>query len=205
MSRTVVRVYTDYKSPYAFVALAPTYELEEEFDVELEWLPYTLHIADYLGSVEDRSEHQWRRVRYSYMDARRFANQQGLTLRGPKQVYSAYYASAGMLFAQKAGIFRAYNDAVFRMFWSHELDVDSLADIRSVIASLGGDAAAFTVYANGEGREEHERIRIEAEAAGVFGVPMFVLDGELFWGGDRLPLLRQGLHERNLARRTALA
>ena len=36
----------------------------------------------------------------------------------------------------------------------------------------------------------------EAEAMGVFGVPMFVLDGELFWGCDRLDLLRERLDER---------
>ena len=202
MTRTTVRTYTDYKSPYAFVAVAATYELEDEFDVELEWLPYTLQIAGYLGSVEERTEHQWRRVRYSYMDARRFANQQGLILKGPKKIYSAYYASAGMLFAQKSGLFRPYNDTVFRRFWSHELDVDSVDDVRAVIVSLGGDGYAFTAYAEGPGREEHERIRTDAETAGVFGVPMYVLDGELFWGGDRLPLLKQRLRDRGLARRT---
>jgi 2-hydroxychromene-2-carboxylate isomerase len=196
MSRTQVRVYTDYKSPYAFVADGPTWRLEEEFDVQLEWLPYTLQIAGYLGSVEDRTEHQWRRVRYSYMDARRFANQQGLTLRGPKKIYSAYYSSAGMLFSQKVGIFRPYHETVFRRFWSHELDVDSASDIRRVVEELGGDGEAFLAYAEGPGREEHEHIRLEAEKLGVFGVPMYVLDGELFWGGDRLPLLRERLRER---------
>ncbi|TDR89300.1 2-hydroxychromene-2-carboxylate isomerase [Enterovirga rhinocerotis] len=201
MSRTVIRTYTDYKSPYAFVAVAPTWQLEDEFDIALEWLPYTLQIAGYLGSVEERSEHQWRRVRYSYMDARRFANQQGLTLRGPKKIYDAYYASAGMNFAQRAGIFRDYNDIVFRRFWSHELDVDSVDDITAVIVGLGGDGAAFQAYAEGTGRAEHERICLEAEAMGVFGVPMYVLDGELFWGGDRLPLLKERLRERGLSRR----
>ena len=194
MSRTV-RIYTDYKSPYAFVADAPSWRLAEEFDVTLEWLPYTLQIAGYLGSVDDRTEHQWRRVRYSYMDARRFANQQGLTLRGPKKIYEAYHSSAGMLFAQRAGIFRPYHETVFRRFWSHDLDVDAMEDIRAVIEGLGGDGAAFVAYAEGPGRAEHERICREAEAMGVFGVPMYVIDGELFWGGDRLPLVRERLAE----------
>ena len=38
-----------------------------------------------------------------------------------------------------------------------------------------------------------ERICREAEAAGVFGVPTFVIDGELFWGGDRLWMVREKL------------
>jgi len=34
------------------------------------------------------------------------------------------------------------------------------------------------------------------EAMGVFGVPMFVLDGELFWGGDRIDMLIERLSKR---------
>jgi len=34
------------------------------------------------------------------------------------------------------------------------------------------------------------------EAMGVFGVPMFVLDGELFWGGDRIVMLIERLSKR---------
>ena len=203
MSKTIIRSYTDYKSPYAFVAVASSYAIEEEYVVELDWLPYTLRIAGYLGSVEERSPHQWRRVRYSYMDARRYANQQGLTLKGPKKIYDGYYSSAGLLFSKRNGIFRPYNDIMFRKFWNHELDVDSLTDICDVIVSLGGDGAAFTAYAEGPGRPEHDAVCMEAEEMGVFGVPTFVLDGELFWGGDRIPLLKERLDRRGLARRTA--
>ena len=196
MSRTVVRVYSDYKSPYAYVAVRPAYRLAEELGVELEWRPYTLRIAEYLGTVEGRNEHAWRRIRYSYMDARRFANKQGLILKGTRRVYDGYYASAGMLYAEAAGIFRPYHDTVFERFWKHELDIDVLAEVSAVIAGLGGDAAAFEAYAEGPGRAEMDAVIAEAEAMGVFGVPMFVLDGELFWGGDRLDLLRERLDER---------
>ena len=40
------------------------------------------------------------------------------------------------------------------------------------------------------GRAEVARICREAEAAGVFGVPSFVVDGELFWGREHLPEIR---------------
>ena len=39
----------------------------------------------------------------------------------------------------------------------------------------------------------HDALRTEAEASGVFGVPSFVFDGEIFWGGDRIFLLRERL------------
>ena len=73
MEKPQVRVYTDYKSPYAFVANKAIFALEQEHGVELEWLPYTLRIPEFMGSVEARTPHFWRKVRYLYMDARRFA------------------------------------------------------------------------------------------------------------------------------------
>ena len=78
--RLQLLAYTDYKSPYAFVASAATKALALSYPVDIVWRPYTLRIAEYLGSVEERSAHNWRRVRYAYMDARRLANRQGLTL-----------------------------------------------------------------------------------------------------------------------------
>jgi 2-hydroxychromene-2-carboxylate isomerase len=138
MEKPRVRVYTDYKSPYAFVANQRLFELEEQHGVELEWLPYTLRIAEFMGTVEERTPHFWRKVRYAYMDARRYANAQGLTMKGPRRIYDAFYSSAGMLFAQRHGLFRPYHDTVFRRFWSHDLDIDELSDISGVIASIGG-------------------------------------------------------------------
>jgi 2-hydroxychromene-2-carboxylate isomerase len=191
MEKPRVRVYTDYKSPYAFVANKAIFALEQEHGVELEWLPYTLRIPEFMGSVEARTPHFWRKVRYLYMDARRFANAQGLTMKGPKRIYDAFYSSAGMLFAQRHGIFRAYHDTVFRRFWSHELEIDDLADISGVIASIGGSAGDFETYVNGPARQEHDRIIDEAEALGVFGVPTMIFNGELFWGGDRIAMLTE--------------
>lgn len=188
-----ITLYIDYKSPYAYLAKDPAYELEREFGIRLNWLPYTLNIPDFLGSVEERNPHQWRRVRYSYMDARRLANLRGLTIRGPQKIFDSSIAAIGMLFAQRCGIFRAYNDKVFERFWKRELDIEDRAVIRKVLEETGADASSFFDFLDGEGRREHDRIAREAEALGVFGVPTFVLDGEIFWGGDRLWMLRERL------------
>ena len=79
-TRTIT-VYSDYKSPYAYLAKDLAYELERDFPVHVDWLPYVLDIPSFLGSArvddsgkvieEQRNAHQWRRVRYSYMDCRR--------------------------------------------------------------------------------------------------------------------------------------
>ena len=53
------------------------------------------------------------------------------------------------------------------------------------------------------GGPQHDRLCNEAEASGVFGVPTFVFEGELFWGGDRIGLLRERLDEKVVKRRPA--
>jgi 2-hydroxychromene-2-carboxylate isomerase len=185
-----VTVYIDYKSPYAYLAKDPAYELECELDLRLKWLPYTLNIPDFLGTVEERNPHNWRRVRYAYMDARRLANLRGLTVRGPQKIFDSSIAAIGMLFAQRHDVFRKYNDLVFERFWKRELDIENPQVIGGVLKESGADVASFLEFLDGEGRAEHDRIAQEAEAIGVFGVPTFVLEGELFWGGDRMWLLR---------------
>ena len=77
MARLRLRVYTDYKSPFAYIANKRLFEIEQELGVELEWRPYTLRIPEFMGAVEERTPHFWRKVRYSYMDARRWANLRG--------------------------------------------------------------------------------------------------------------------------------
>lgn len=197
-----VLAYTDYKSPYAYVADGATRALAVEYPVEIEWRPYTLRIAEYLGSVDERSAHDWRKVKYAYMDARRLANRQGLTLKGPRRIYDGVLSSIGMLFAQAQGFFDAYHEATFRRFWCHELDIDAMEAMKRHIDALGGSGDAFERYALGDGAEAH-RARVEqAEAAGVFGVPTLFIEGEMFWGGDRIGLARQTI-ERTLEQRAS--
>src|SRR5882757_9262358 len=149
MQKPLIRIYTDYKSPYAYVANKRLFELEEKHGVALEWLPYTLRIPEFMGTVEERTPHFWRKVRYLYMDARRFANVQGLTVKGTRRIYDAFYSSAGMLFAQRCGFFRRYHDTVFKSFWNHGLELDNLSEIGAVIEACGGPAREFEVYVNG--------------------------------------------------------
>jgi len=197
---TEVLLWSDYVSPYAFVAKASAYELERDYDIVLQWRPYTLDVASYMGSVDGRDPHHWRRVRYSYMDARRFANKQGLVLRGPLKIYYARPANAGMLYAQRHGVFRRYNDEAFARFWRREFNPEDVAAVETLLIEAGAPAG-FPDFLVGEGGVEHDRLHNEAEASGVFGVPTFVFDKELFWGGDRIDLLRERLDERGVPRR----
>lgn len=195
-----VSLWVDYVSPYAFVAKAGAYALERDYDIDLQWRPYTLDVANFMGKVDERDPHHWRRVRYSYMDARRFANKQGLTLMGPKKIYYGRPANAGMLYAQQHGVFRHYNDAAFERFWRRAFDPEDVAEVEALLIEMGAPAG-FPDFLMGAGGAEHDRLRNEAEASGVFGVPTFVFENELFWGGDRIGLLRERLDEKGVPRR----
>src|SRR6201993_5364082 len=117
-----VTVYTDYKSPYAYLAKDLAYELERDFPVRVDWLPYILDIPSFLGSArvddsgrvveEERNAHQWRRVRYSYLDCRRQARKRGLVIRGPQKIWDSSLALRGMMYAKREGatVLRRYHD-----------------------------------------------------------------------------------------------
>jgi 2-hydroxychromene-2-carboxylate isomerase len=201
----LVTVYTDYKSPYAYLAKDPTYEMAAACAAVLDWLPYTLDIPSYLGSAEigadgkliaaNRDPHQWRKVRYAYMDCRREANRRGLTLRGTQKIWDSSIAAIGLLWAKLQGDerVRAYSDRVFERFWRRELDIEDPAVVEAVLQEAGADTVGFAAYLAGPGRAEHDAIRAAAEEAGIFGVPSYVVDGELFWGRENLPTIRERL------------
>ncbi len=189
-----VTLYIDLRSPFAYLAKADALALERDFDVRLNWLPFALDLQGaYGGEVAERSERDWRKVRYLYMDARRLANRQGLIVRGPQKIFDPTIAHIGLLFAKAHGTFPAYHTAVSDRFWRRELDIEDVGAIGAIIAEIGGDSAAFARYLAGSGKEDYAATVAAAEQRGVFGVPSFLLDDELFWGTDRIWLLRERL------------
>lgn len=194
----VLTVYIDYKSPYAYLALGPTRDLAAELGLALDWLPYSLRIENFLGEVESRNPHQWRRVKYSYMDARRLANERGLIVRGPKKLFDSTIAHVGLLFAKDAGpeVLERYHDVVFEGFFKREIDIEVEDDVLGALDRAGAPASKFPAYLAGPGRERLDRTLKDAEdRLGVFGVPTYVVDGEIFWGGDRIGQVRRRLEQ----------
>jgi len=199
---TRIRFYIDFKSPYAYLAKDPARDLARETGAAIEWLPYTLDIPAYLGSAkvdgsgdvleESRNAHQWRRVKYSYMDCRREANRRGLVILGTRKIFDSSLAHVGLLWAKRQGeaVEARYIDVIYDRFWKRELDIENADVVAATLRECGADTAGFATWLGGEGRAELLRLQREAEAAGVFGVPSFLLDdGDLYWGREHLPWL----------------
>src|SRR5262245_6019725 len=116
-----IKMYSDYKSPYAFLAFDPAFALEERFRIHLRWGPFQLRIK---GKGE-RSVYSDYKVRYSYLDARRWANLRGgIVLKGPLKIYDSRPALTGGLFAQAHGRLLDYSRRVYQAFFRRELEID---------------------------------------------------------------------------------
>jgi 2-hydroxychromene-2-carboxylate isomerase len=188
-------MYSDYKSPYAYLAFDPAFVLEARFAVRVRWIPFQLRIK---GKGE-RSVYSEHKAKYSYLDARRWANSRGLVIRGPLKVYDTTPALIGGLFADSQGRLHDYSHKVYELFFRRELEADQPEAIAGVIAALGMSAGEYREYLAGAGMRAYEAAQAEAAADHVFGVPIFVFEGEPFWGHDRIAVLAERLAQRGLA------
>ena len=192
-----IKLYSDYKSPYAFLAFDPGFALEEKYRVRVRWIPFQLR----LKGKGERSVYSEYKVKYSYQDARRWANMRGgLVLRGPLKIYDTSPALIGGLFAQKHGKFMEYSRFVYDAFFKRELEVDQPDAVAKVIVDLGMSETQFREYLAGEGTKDYDACLEESTTDHIFGVPIFVFRNEPFWGNDRIPFLEMRLQEAGLGR-----
>jgi len=190
-----LKMYSDYKSPYAFLAFDPAFALETRFNLRLRWKPFQLRIK---GSGQ-RSLYSEYKVKYSYMDARRWANKRGgIILKGPLKIYDTTPALIGGLFAERHGKLLEYSRTAFERFFRREFEADQPDAVAALVASIGLSEMAYRHYLAGDGQAAYEAAQAEAAADRVFGVPMFVFEGEQFWGYDRIGLLEERLAEAGL-------
>ena len=190
-------MYSDYKSPYAYLAFEPAFALADRYRVRLRWIPFQLR----LKGKGERSVYSEYKVKYSYLDARRWANKRGgIVLKGPLKIYDSTPALIGGLFAETCGRLLDYSRQVYAAFFRRELEIDQVDAIAGVIAGLGLSADSYRSYAAAEGARRYTEAQAEAEADHIFGVPLFIFEGEPFWGYDRMMLLEERLTDAGLRR-----
>jgi 2-hydroxychromene-2-carboxylate isomerase len=191
-------VYIDLKSPYAFIAIQPTRDMARAMGVEIDWRPFTLDIPSYLGSAKlakngkkvessSRTPEQWTGVRYAYRDARRYAQLTNKTLRGTVKIWDSSLAGMAMLWAKERGGFDRFIDVAYPAFWKRELDVEDWSVLERTLAEADVEVAGFRGWALGPGRELNDRINEEACDAGIYGVPTYLVEDEMWFGREHLP------------------
>jgi 2-hydroxychromene-2-carboxylate isomerase len=198
-----IKFYFAYTSPFTYLALEPAYALEQSHNVHIRFIPYGVNIRKVYGDVPTRSNRDQIKVRYLYLDVRRIAKERNLVIYPPKRIYSARIAFYGGMCAEDDGLFRPYADRVFKRFWRRELDVEDPAALSAILREIGANGAKFDRYIADEGAEAKPRLRAcytEALTDKVFGVPTFFIQGELFWGYDRMDWVVRKLDAMGLRR-----
>jgi 2-hydroxychromene-2-carboxylate isomerase len=190
-------IYIDLKSPYAYLAIDPSRAMARALGVPIDWRPFTLDIPSYLGSAKldakgsiaksERSPQQWSGVRYAYMDARRYANLTGKTVRGTVKIWDSSLAGIAMLWAKRHACLDRFLDGAYPRFWRRDLDIEDPEVLEAVLVDADVPAAGFLDFAKGEGRAEHDELNEAAFEAGVFGVPTYLVGDEKWFGREHLP------------------
>ncbi|HEY2874503.1 MAG TPA: DsbA family protein, partial [Reyranella sp.] len=196
---TVVDFYLGLGSRYSYLAASQVDRLETQHGCRFVWKP----IAS--GTLIDRrSDNPFRRPdgggqydrAYREYDASAWASHYGVPFREPTPFkVEADVPALACLAAERQGAMVACCRALFAMIFAEGTAIDALP------ARLDLDVAKFRRdIESAETRARHEMLIDEAHRRGAFGVPTFFLDGRLFWGNDRLPLLEAALRGANLPR-----
>jgi 2-hydroxychromene-2-carboxylate isomerase len=191
-----VQFVLDYRSPYAYLANTQIRSL----DVQIEYEPVEI------VSVMNRANNQPTpmcppKAKYAALDAKRWANHYGvpyspnvllLKALGTGQLKSDLLSRAGIA-AQKLGVFQQVNDALLGAVWASSSELTSADDRRNFLTSRALPPELWDVAESVEVQELLAANGEWAVAQGVFGVPTFFVDGEMFFGNDRLSFVKTKL------------
>jgi 2-hydroxychromene-2-carboxylate isomerase len=196
-----VKFYYDYKSPFTYLAFEPALALERSHRVRVRCIPFPVDLhGAYGGELEQRTDDNWFKVRYLYADARRFANERGIIIRGPQKLFDSRLALQSGIYADSHGRFREYSALVFERFFKRELDLENPSALAATLAEAGVDHSGFADFALSRGPAALTEAIAEGERDRVFGVPTIIAGNEPFWGNDRVEWVIKKLDAMGLRR-----
>lgn len=204
--RELIKFYYDFKSPYTYLAFDPILALEKDYSIQVRFIPWAFRMESFGGNLEQRKEMHWNKVRYLYLDCRRFANERGLIIRGPERLFNSRLSLIAGLYADKHQFFPSYARLTFERFFNRQLNLENVDEIIKTLhetstknLSLDALAQDFQQYAQTEGEKCYNDAEKEAEADRIFGVPTVIIRGEPFWGNDRLSWIKKRLDTLQLS------
>lgn len=202
----LVDFYFGIGSRYSYLASTQFGALEAETGARFNWLAVDsarLIVArghNPFAASNGAGQYDWA---YRQADAEAWADLYGVPFREPhgRIDLDPDLLSLACTAARRLGAAEAYARALFRAVFADDLPAVGRAVCVERAAEAGLDRAAFAAALDDAGtRAERERVMEEAAGQGAFGVPTFAFGDRLFWGNDRLPLLRHALLQ---ARRAA--
>jgi len=138
--------------------------------------------------------------RYTFQDAQRWAGHLGLEFKAPPaHPFNPLKSLRVTSVIDNDDVREVLAVRLLDAAWSEGRDITSDSVIHEVADSTGLNGPELLERAHTD--EIKQRLRLQTERAiqaGVFGVPSFVVDGEIFWGNDRLHFLKEHLQGKLL-------
>lgn len=185
--------YFDFSSPYGYFASTRIEEVAANNGRLVNWHPVLLGVLFRTVGTAPLTTYPVKGD-YAFHDFERTARFFGIPYnRPPRFPLSTQVAARAMLWtAQAVGEARAIElaQAIYRAMFVDGVAVDEAEEVLRIGAAIGLDRDALAAGQDSEPVRQQLRAENEqALAAGVFGSPLMIVDGEPFWGFDRFDQL----------------
>ncbi len=188
----MIRFLFDFVSPYSYLAATQIRGLAAQHGHDVE--PVPVLFAGLLNATGGRGPAEIPAKRdYMFRDIVRLARALGVPLAPPASHPFNPLAALRVAGCVDGDRWRLV-DALFAAAWARGLAIDRPEVIAQVADEAGADGAGLLAAASTPAAKDRLRTATDAAiGAGAFGVPTMLVDGELFWGVDSLPLLARFL------------
>ncbi|MBK6683821.1 MAG: 2-hydroxychromene-2-carboxylate isomerase [Deltaproteobacteria bacterium] len=197
MSPRPVRFYFDFLSPYSYLASQLLAREARYQSLVLDPRPVVFGTILARLGVKGPGEIPARR-RHGLQDVLLLASAYDLPLVGPPtHPFNSIYALRSVVAFDDPQVRLRLSARYFRAAWGEGQSLEDLSVLRACLSELGLDQDPEEAATTKEHRQQLKQNTEALLEAGGFGVPTFAIDGLLFFGHDRLPLLLDYL-ERGL-------
>lgn len=189
-----IEYYFDFLSPFSYVSWVNTRDNNFDFDY------YPVSLPNIISHYETKGPGQIKPKRdYLARELFRYKTIHNIPFQFPKNIpFNSLYALRLSLKSVGQESQKKLIDIFFRAAWESGLDLGDSAVIESLLEKNGFDKEALMNKISSKEVKIELRANIEnALKQGVFGVPSFLLDGELFWGNDSLKYLEMKLNNED--------
>lgn len=194
-----IEVFYDVSSPWTYLAFVNVQKLAREEGAEILWRPFLV------GGVFNAVNPTMYRMRenpvpardaWTKQDMQAWARLAGVTITFPPKVFpvNSVKALRGLLWAKTQEKEVALAKAFFELYWSEDRDISQDDVVAEAARRAGLDPARLAQAITEPGVKEQLKANTdELIARGGFGSPTMFVGNEMFFGNDRLPLVREAL------------